>query len=169
MEEKEQEKEVEQGREGAEAETKQEEEDVVVAEVAPEDGDSVGDGDEGMVKKLSQALKENEDERARIDLMAFVTGKIFEKAWFRRQVPYIVMLVVLMLVYITNRYSAQQDVMRLDKLRQELTVSRNYSTACSAELVERLRESKVLEYLQQTPDSMLEHSMEVPVVVDLGE
>ena len=141
---------------------------VLVAEVAPETEEQAKEeATAGVVKKISESLKDDEGERSKIELMDFVTGRILERAWFRRQIPFIILIVALTIVYISNRYAAQQEIMQLDKLRQQLVVTRNYATACSAEVVERLRESKVIEFLKHTPDSDLTHASEPPVRIKL--
>lgn len=156
------------GEAAVEAEEAPDESEVLVAEVAPETEEPEDPKNE-MVQKVAAALKDDEGERFKVNVMDLATGKIFEMAWFRRQVPFVIMIVVMIVVYISNRYAAQQEIMQLDKLRKQLNVSRNYATARSAEVVERMRESKVIEFLRHTPDSDLTHASEPPVRIKLDD
>ena len=89
--------------------------------------------------------------------------------WLRRQMGVIVLCVVLAIVYITNRYSAEQEVIEIEKLKTDLTEIRYRALTRSSELTVKTRQSQVEEFLKHTPDSILALPKEPPFLIKQTE
>ena len=58
---------------------------------------------------------------------------------------------IMLVLYITNRYSAQKEMIRIDNLKKELSDARNRATSRSSQLLQLSRESKVAEFTAGKP------------------
>lgn len=76
-------------------------------------------------------------------VLQVIGGDVFKSAFFRRQTKLIVLLVVLTLFYIQNRYAAQRQMIELDQLRETLIHERYRAVGRNAELMERSRQSRI--------------------------
>lgn len=82
-------------------------------------------------------------------------GDILAADWMRRQMGVIVLCVICVIIYITNRYSSQHEIIEIQNLQKELEEVRFYGLTRSGELTGKMRQSKVEKALQETPDSLL--------------
>jgi hypothetical protein len=98
---------------------------------------------------------------------AVLGGDILSGKWFRREVWFLVMIIFMIILYITNRYTSQQNMIKIDNLKKELTEIRYESMTRSSQLMQRTRESKVEEFLKNTSDSALCISANPPYVIKL--
>ena len=73
------------------------------------------------------------------------------------------------LIYVSNRYSCQQDMLEIDKLGKDLTDAKYKALASSSELTEMCRESNVLEMLKNNKDSMLKIPNQPPYIITIPE
>lgn len=128
----------------------------------PADEDSAPQSD---AQKAMQALSDDDDERVNWSFGAVLGGEIFSTGWVRRQAGFFVLIVVMMFLYISNRYSAQKEMIRIDGLKTELKEVRNEATTRSSQLLQRSRESKVVEYLKNTADSALDIPTQPPYII----
>ena len=76
-----------------------------------------------------------------------IGGDILATEFFRRQLKLIVLIMVLIVFYISNRYSMQQRLIRIEKLKETLTDIKYNSLTRSSELMERSRQSHIEEYI----------------------
>ena len=67
--------------------------------------------------------------------------------FFRRQLKLIVLLLFITFFYIDNRYSSQQEVIRIDQLKKELKETRLSAVETVSNWVEATRRSHVMEVL----------------------
>ena len=58
------------------------------------------------------------------------------------------LIVFFIIIYISNRYSVQKDLIEIDRLQKELSDAKYRSLSSSSQLTERSRESHVLEILK---------------------
>ena len=65
------------------------------------------------------------------------------------------------IIYITNRYSAEQEMIEIEKLKTELTEVRYRALTRSSELTVKTRQAD-RKSLRQTPDSVLQSPKEPP-------
>lgn len=75
--------------------------------------------------------------------------------WFRKQIGVIVLIVFCTIIYITNRYQAQQEIIDEELLRKEFQDWKFRSLTRNSELTLRTRQSKLEEQLKLRGDSTL--------------
>ena len=64
---------------------------------------------------------------------------------------------------------SQQSMIKINSLKKELAEIRYESMTRSSQLLQRTRESKVIEFLKNTRDSMLNISAQSPYVIKINE
>lgn len=121
--------------------------------------DAAGEADEKDTAKPTtlQALRnltadegEKEEERTRLTLSAVLGGDILGGHWFRKQFWYIVMVVAMLIVYVSNRYSCQQEMIQTKMLSDTLLDRRYKALTRSSQLKEKTRRSYIEETLTDT-------------------
>ena len=76
----------------------------------------------------------------------------------------LVLIMVLTILYIDNRYTSQQELIEIDRLKKELTDIKYDALTRSSELMEKSRQSRIEEYIS-TGDSPLETSTNRPYLI----
>ena len=91
--------------------------------------------------------------------------------FFKRQIKLLVLIMILTIIYISNRYSCQQELIEIDKLKKELMDIKYDALTRSSELTEKSRQSRIEEYISQSqsdlgtstnPPYLIENSGEKP-------
>lgn len=108
-------------------------------------------------QKALQALRDltadddgNVGSRSKVTLASILGGDILGGRWFRKQFWYMVMIVAMLIVYVSNRYSCQQEQI-LTKVLNDTLVDRRYKALTrSSQLKERMRRSYIEESLVDT-------------------
>lgn len=100
-----------------------------------------------------------------MSLREILGGDILTAGWLRRQMGLIVLCTFFAIVYITNRYSAEQEMIEIERLKTELTEMRYRALTRSSELTVRTRQSQVERSLRGTPDSVLQTPKEPPFLI----
>lgn len=80
--------------------------------------------------------------------------------WFRKQLGVIALALFGIILYITNRYQAQQEMIEEERLRSELQDKKFRSMTRNSELTFRCRQSQLERYLKEKGDSTLTPSSE---------
>jgi hypothetical protein len=106
---------------------------------------------------------------ANITLREILGGDILTKQIIRSQIGMIVLIVVITIIYIGNRYGSQKEMIEIDKLTRELQDAKYKALSSSSTLTERCRESRVLEVLQNNKDSVLHIADQPPFIINLPE
>ena len=123
-------------------------------------------------------LKEVIDETAREDeqpssssftLRKILGGDILNTATIRKQIWLILLITVLVVLYISNRYSCQQKQLEIDKLTTKLNNYKFKTLSTSSMLTEKSRESHVLEMLRVNNDSTIHTADQPPYIIMVGE
>lgn len=86
-------------------------------------------------------------EASHISLRSILGGEILVHSFLRRQVYLLILIVILTILYIDNRYSSQQELIEIDRLKKELTDIKYDALTISSELTERSRQSHIEEYI----------------------
>ncbi len=128
---------------------------------AEQAGKGEGDKLEREERKVIQALKDiTQDEdgtpetNARHITLAFVLGgDMLGGKWFRKNFLYILMVTAMLIVYVSNRYACQQEMITGKTLSDTLLDRRYKALTRSSELKERTRRSSIE---QQLNDSTLQ-------------
>ena len=74
-----------------------------------------------------------------------------------------------LVVYISNRYSSEKEIQKIDALQKELTDMKYKALSSASKLTERCRQSKVLQMLKENNDSLLHISDKPAFVVVVKE
>lgn len=108
------------------------------------------------VLKAIRTLTADEDNspsqtyHSRITLASILGGDILGGKWFRRQFWYIVMVVAMVIVYVSNRYSCQQEMIQTKMLTDTLLDRRYKALTRSSQLKEKMRRSVIESSLADT-------------------
>lgn len=121
---------------------------------------------------LQEAIKEQarEDEAAQsstFTLRRILGGDFLTTQMLRRQIGVILLCVVFIIIYISNRYSCQKKMLEIDKLNIELQDAKYKSLSSASELTERCRESNVLDMLKTNKDSLLKIAAQPPYIIEV--
>lgn len=102
--------------------------------------------------------------KSHASLKTILGGDILATEFFRRQTKLVVLIMLLILFYIHNRYVCQQQTIEIDKLKKELTDIKYDALTRSSELMELSRQSRIEEYIK-TRDSQLQTATNPPYLV----
>ena len=82
--------------------------------------------------------------------------------WFKRQIGVIILAVAGIIIYITCRYQAQQEIIQEEQLRKELQDWKFKTLTRNSELTLKTRQSQIENALKNFGDSTLKVSTEAP-------
>lgn len=102
-------------------------------------------------------------------LRKILGGDILTTQVMRRQIWLFLLITFFVIIYISNRYSCQQNLIEIDKLQKELKDAKYKALSSSSQLTEKTRESRVLELLQVNKDSVLKIPSQPPYVIQVQE
>lgn len=133
-----------------------------------EDGQGADDSP-GTALSPIKAFTQNEgvEERPNVSLREILGGDILTGGWLRRQMGLIVLCTFFAIIYITNRYSSEQEIIEIERLKTELTEAKYRALTRSSELTVKTRQSQIEESLKATPDSVLEVPKEPPFLINV--
>lgn len=117
-----------------------------------------------METENKQEEKKTEKIKKRTSWKNIIGGDILATDFFRRQTRLIVLIMILILFYIHNRYACQQQMIELDKLKKDLIDIKYDALTRSSELMERSRQSRIEEYIA-TKESDLQTSTNPPYLI----
>lgn len=102
-----------------------------------------------------------------VTLKKILGGDILNTQFIRKQIWVIMLIAVFIIIYISNRYKCQQDLIRIDKLSRELKDAKYRALSSSSDLTQQTRESKVLEKLKGDKDSVLKIATQPPYIINV--
>lgn len=135
------------------------------------DKDKKADGDDkNPLKTFTQLIRERATETdtrptATLTLRKIIGGDILNTEVVRRQIGVFLLATLFVILYITNRYVCQRDLVQIDKLTKELKDAKYRALSSNSELTEKSRESRVLEMLRTCRDSTLHIASQPPYIV----
>lgn len=117
--------------------------------------------------RKEETMSDNKERRAarRAVWKEIVGGDILATDFIRRQTRLIVLVVVLVLFYIHNRYACQQQLIEIDRLKKELMDIRYDALTRGSELMERSRQSRIEEYITHR-ESDLQTATHPPYLIE---
>ncbi|MGP1480170.1 MAG: FtsL-like putative cell division protein [Hoylesella enoeca] len=126
------------------------------------------------LQTLTEVIKEQatEDESplsANFTLRKILGGDILNTSTIRHQIWLFLLIAFILLIYISNRYSCQQDLIEIDKLKRELQDARYKALSTSSQITEKSRESNVLNMLKDNKDSVLHIANQPPFIINVPE
>ena len=117
-------------------------------------------------KIISSLLSEDEENTAELKHLKDVLQALsINGMWFRRHLGLLVLLVTGLILYITNRYMAQKEMIEESRLRLELDDWRYRCMTRQSELTLRCRQSQLEQQLKALGDSTLTVRPVPPFVV----
>ena len=116
-----------------------------------------------------QAIEEEAPHSSNFTLPKILGGDILTAHIIRRQIWLLILIVGFIIVYISNRYSIQKDLIELDQLQRELQDAKYKALSSSSQITEKSRESNVLEMLKNNKDSILHIATQPPYIINVPE
>lgn len=125
-------------------------------------------------RPLSDVLNERatEDESAlqgNFRLSNILAGEMFNAAALRKQIWLILLIVFFVIISISNRYSCQQRLIKIDKLQKELQDMKFRQLSNVSRLTQECRQSNVLRKLEQSHNVVLKTPNQPPYQVNVPE
>ena len=99
-----------------------------------------------------------------MSIKSILGGDILANDFFKRQTSLLILIMVLTILYINNRYECQQEMIETDRRKKELTDIKNDALTPSYELMEKSRQSRIEEYIS-TEESHLETATSRPYLI----
>ncbi|MCI6207865.1 MAG: hypothetical protein MR649_00945 [Prevotella sp.] len=124
------------------------------------------------MKSFTQMVRERAIEgdsrpTATLTLRKIIGGDILNTEVVRRQIGVFILITLFIIVYITNRYACQRNLVKIDKLTRELKDAKYRALSSNSELTEKSRESRVLEMLHNCKDSTLHIASQPPFIINV--
>lgn len=143
---------------------------------AYKDADAALDSSVNKNSEEAPTLKEVIKEQAREEeaplsrnftLRKILGGDILTTSTVRKQIWIFLLITFFTIIYISNRYSVQQNLIEIDKLQKELKDARYKALSSSSQLTEKSRESNVLDMLKNNQDSVLKIANQPPYIIQV--
>lgn len=124
--------------------------------------------------QLTQAIREQAREEdalpsASYTLRKILGGDFLTADFMRKQIGVIILVAFMTMIYVSNRYSCQQDMIEINELQKELKDAKYKALASSSQLTEICRESNVLDMLRNNKDSVLHIPNQPPYIITVLE
>ena len=134
--------------------------------------DHVAVDDLDAARMLKKAIVENVKEEdqpsaANLTLRKVLGGDILNTQFVRRQIWLFLLIAGFMILYVSNRYSCQKDLLLIDKLNEELKDAKYRALSSNSLVTEKCRESHILEMLKNNADSTLHIPTQPPYIINV--
>lgn len=116
-----------------------------------------------------QAIEEEAPLSSNFTLRKILGGDILTAHIIRRQIWLLILVVFFIIIYISNRYSIQKDLIEIDQLQKELQDTKYKALSSSSQITEKSRESNVLDMLKNNKDSILHIATQPPYIINVPE
>lgn len=114
-----------------------------------------------------QAIEDELPLTKNVTLGKILGGEMLNTQFLRQQIWVIVLITLFIIVYISNRYKCQQNLIKIDNLQSELEDAKYRALSSSSDLTQQTRESKVLERLHNDMDSTLHIPTQPPYIITI--
>ena len=118
---------------------------------------------------VRQAIEEEASDSSNFTLRKILGGDILTAQIIRRQIWLVILIVFFVVIYISNRYSIQNDLIELSKLQIQLQDVKYKALSTSSQITEKSRESNVLDMLKNHKDSTLHIATQPPYIINVPE
>lgn len=133
---------------------------------APETEDDDTDGAPSLRTIIRQQAIEDELPLTKnVTLGKILGGEMLNTRFLRQQIWVIVLVALFIIVYISNRYKCQKNLIKISNLQCELEDAKYRALSSSSDLTQQTRESKVLERLHNDKDSTLHIPTQPPYII----
>lgn len=113
-------------------------------------------------KLFSMLSNSMEEEMALKQWKSVIRQMSIDGQWFKRQIGVIILAVAGIIIHITCRYQAQQEIIQEEQLRKELQDWKFKTLTRNSELTLKTRQSQIENALKNFGDSTLKVSTEAP-------
>lgn len=135
---------------------------------APETADDDEEGAPSLRTIIRQQAIEDELPLTKnVTLGKILGGEMLNTQFLRQQIWVIALITLFIIVYISNRYKCQQNLIKIDNLQSELEDAKYRALSSSSDLTQQTRESKVLERLHNDKDSTLHIPTQPPYIITI--
>ncbi len=117
-----------------------------------------------MSKKKGHKKAEKHNNNFRRNFQGVLDGSLLTRENVIKQLPFIIFLTLLGLIYITNRYHAEKVFVLTEETRKEIRELRSEKISVQSELMHKSRQQEVLNMLKQQ-GSDLQYAEEPPVKI----
>ncbi|MDO5446693.1 MAG: FtsL-like putative cell division protein [Prevotellaceae bacterium] len=121
------------------------------------------------LEKLKNLGSDDDSIKGSLSLMRVLGGDILTARMIRSQIGLIMLIVALLIVYISNRYSSDQEIQEIDRLQSELVDAKYKALSSASLLTEKCRQSRVLELLKENNDTLLSIPDRPPYIIETEE
>ena len=104
-----------------------------------------------------------------LTLRKILGGDILNTTTIRKQLWLFLLITFFLFIYISNRYSCQNELIKIDRLTKELQDVKYKSLSSNSQITERSRESHVLQLLRNSKDTTIRMSDQPPYMVNVPE
>ena len=112
-------------------------------------------------------IDSNDDKSSVITLVKeFIAGDVFLKETVQKQYLYVLLLFVLSLVYINNRFLYERELREVAKLRNEVVDLRYRSLTISKEVKQAGRRAMIIEALKSHESDLEEATKPIVIIED---
>ncbi|MBR2458214.1 MAG: hypothetical protein IKB39_02740 [Bacteroidaceae bacterium] len=115
-------------------------------------------------KLFSMLSNSMEEEMALKQWKSVIRQMSIDGQWFKKQIGVIILAVTGIIIYITCRYQAQQEIILEGQLKKELQDWKFRTLTRSSELTLKTRQSQIENALKNFGDSTLKVSTEAPFI-----
>ena len=116
-----------------------------------------------MEEELKQNVQQPKDGQSaspkHMSIRSILGGDILANDFFKRQTRLLILIMILTVLYIDNRYSSQQELIEIDLIDIKYD-----ALTRSSELMEKSRQSRIEEYIS-TEDSPLQTATNRPYLI----
>lgn len=121
-------------------------------------------------KKILNEIKGNEDfsEIKSSSFRDFVNGNMFTKKFFRKQIPLIFIVFILLFFYVDNRFYCEKQLLNIIELEKKIKDVKYESLTISAQLMRITRQSNINQMIKDRGID-LKVSKKPAIVIDTTE
>lgn len=116
-------------------------------------------------RKLLESFNDDEGERVNFNVSYVLRGDILTAQWLRRQIGWLIMVVIMTFAYVSNRYYAQKQQIGNNRLANDLKEIHYDAMARQSELMKHCRRSTITLKLGENPDNGLKTPSSQPVII----
>ena len=121
--------------------------------------------EQNIINETSKGQKQKKNTSGKgMSLKSILGGDILANDFLKRQTKLLILIMILTIFYISNRYSCQQEMIEIDKLKKDLTDIKYDALTRSSELMEKSRQSRIEEYIS-TQQSELQTATNPPYLI----
>ena len=120
--------------------------------------------EEEQKQNTQQAKEEHATSPKHMSIRSILGGDILANDFFKRQTRLLILIMILTVCYINNRYKSQQELIEIDKLKKDLVDIKYDALTRSSELMEKSRQSRIEEYIS-TEESHLQTATNRPYLI----